>query len=110
MMQPFFFLGYIISHLTQALTHFYEISLTFKRYRDVLVFQMMCEKMEAKFLQYWKFAPLTLCLVVALDPALKLVGLETLLDAMHNKINQTNVNDTFTIKTYLVQLYLEYTT
>ena len=70
----------------------------------------MCEKMEVKFPQYCKNAPLTFYLAVASDPRLKLVGVETLLTAISNSMNETNVNDISTIKTYLEQSYLEYGT
>ena len=39
-----------------------------------------------------------------------MIGVETLLEAINNNMNQTNVNDISMIKTYLEQLYLEYST
>lgn len=56
--------------------------------------------MGVKFSQFWKNAPLTFCLVVALDPRLKFVGVVTLLNAKNNNMNQNNVNDILMIKTY----------
>ena len=67
----------------------------------------MCAAIELKFSQYWKNAPLAFCLSLALDPRLKFKGVETLLEAINNNMNQTNINDTSMIKTYLEQLYLE---
>jgi hypothetical protein len=40
----------------------------------------MCVQMEAKFSSYWRITPLTFCIVAALDPRMKLQGVETLLD------------------------------
>ena len=55
----FFFSRVYYPTSNQALTHFYEISLTFKKYRDFHIFQLMCVQMEAKFSQYWRIALLT---------------------------------------------------
>eukprot|EP00268_Persea_americana_P005223 TRINITY_DN11754_c1_g1_i1.p1 TRINITY_DN11754_c1_g1~~TRINITY_DN11754_c1_g1_i1.p1 ORF type:complete len:139 (+),score=4.48 TRINITY_DN11754_c1_g1_i1:622-1038(+) len=95
---------------TQALNLFYEINIASEKYRGLLVFKSMCKAMEVKFSQYWKYAQLTFCLAFALDPMLKLLGVETLLNAINRNMNQTNVNDFSTIKSYLEQFYLEYST
>ena len=70
----------------------------------------MCVQMEAKFSQYWRIAPLTFCIAAALDPRLKLKGVETLLDEINSNMNTTNINDISTVKTQLETLYLDYAT
>ena len=66
--------------------------------------------MEVKFSQYWRIAPLTFCIATALDPRLKLIGIETLLDEIKSNMNTTNINDMFIVKTQLETLYLDYAT
>ena len=66
--------------------------------------------MEAKFSQYWRIAPLTFCIVAALDPRLKLKGVETLLDEINTNMNITDINDISIVKTQLETLYLDYAT
>lgn len=61
----------------------------------------MCVQMEAKFSQYWRITPLTFCIVAALDPTLKLKGVETLFDEINPNMNTTNINNMLTVKTQL---------
>ena len=66
----------------------------------------MCVQIEAKFSQYWRIAPLTFCIAAALDPILKLKGVETLLDKINYNMYTTNINGVSTVKTQLETLYL----
>jgi len=105
-----FFSGVYYPTSNQALAHFYEISLTFKKYRDFQIFQHMCLQMEEKFSQYWMVAPLTFCIAAVLDPRLKLQGVETLLNEINSNMNTTNINDITKIKADLEVLVVEYAT
>ena len=61
-----------------------------------------------KFSQLWRNAPLTFCLASVLDPRLKLVGVETLLEAINNNMNIINKNNIYVLKYYLGHLFMEY--
>ena len=55
-----------------------NISTVFKQYRDEPFFVEICEKMEIKFLKYWKNIPPLFCLAACMNPRVKVEGVENI--------------------------------
>lgn len=70
----------------------------------------MCVVIEAKFRKYWSQAPLVFCVATILDHRLKLGSLELLLEVINNDMKTININNMFTIKSYLEELFTRYST
>ena len=72
-----------------ALRYICNISDLFKKYRDNhFFFSEICEKMETKFLKYWKTIPPLFSLAACMDPRVKVEGVENILNYIACCMNQ----------------------
>lgn len=107
----FFFFEIYYPTSSQALNYFYEISIAFAKYRELLIFDYMCIEMKTKIKNYWKEVPLIFiffCFGVILDLQFKLVDLQFLLDATNNNIQIEDTIDIYRIKRSLELFFNEY--
>lgn len=58
--------------------HLYNMSYTFKTFRENIMFKNICDAMEEKFQKYWKDIPHLFIFAAVLDPTIKEVGAKLL--------------------------------
>ena len=75
---------YPTSH--HALHKLYDIANAFEMHRDVEIFSATVAFMENKFKKYWQKVPFLYCVAAALDPRMKLHGVDSLLRGIAEKL------------------------
>ena len=58
-----------------------------------------------KFNKYWKDTLVTFCLMVALEPRLKLTGVQFFLKAINNNMENTNLNTFSNLRSKLQTIF-----
>jgi hypothetical protein len=97
--------GVYYSTSCMALQQLYEISSTFEKFGNYPVFNEIVIKMKEIFLKYWNNIPLLYTLTACLDPRIKLVGVQTLIESIGGALKipldmnirkvEENLNDMF---------------
>ncbi|GAY57751.1 hypothetical protein CUMW_181840 [Citrus unshiu] len=64
----------------RVLMHLYNISYTFKTFREIIMFKNICDTMEEKFQKYWKDILHLFIFAAVLDPTIKEVGAKLLVE------------------------------
>ncbi|GAY53194.1 hypothetical protein CUMW_147530 [Citrus unshiu] len=70
----------------RVLMHLYNISYTFKTFRENIMFKNICDTMEEKFQKYWKDIPHLFIFAAVLDPTIKEVGAKLLVEGISENL------------------------
>ena len=89
----------------KVLMHLYNISYTFKTFRENIMFKNICDTMEEKFQKYWKDIPHLFIFAAVLDPTIKEVGSKLLVEGISENL-QTGLDTNFdTIMSSMHELF-----